>query len=391
MKKDIQSMCAEFRDKVIGYRHYLHQNPELSFKEVKTSAWIKGKLEELGIPMLDQISGNSVVGYLEGAQPGPVVAFRADIDALPVEEQADVSFKSKVPGLMHACGHDSHTAILMGIAEFFASHRELIKGKIKFMFQQAEEMVPGGARILVEDGAVDDVDYVYGLHVMDYPTGSIGIKEGIMSAAIGEYKLVIHGKGGHTSMPQAACDPILAATEVAQAIHQIAAVNIDPMENFTIAVSFIHGGEEGVYNVIPEYAALGGTIRSMGSALRDRLFDIIEQLAKDVCQVRGCTCEMTQRVSGYPSMENDAEAAKRVIKSAKALGYKVEEAKPLLGGEDFSYYQLKAPGAMFWLGANAPDGSAKFMAHNGKMCLDENAFIIGMEIMIGTYLETVGE
>ena len=192
-------------------------------------------------------------------------------------------------------------------------------------------------------------------------------------------------------MPQKACDPILAATEVAAAIHQIAAINVDPMENFTVAVSFLHGGEGEVYNVIPEYACLGGSIRAMGNALRMQIFDIINQLAADICKTRGCTYEMTRKMIGYPSVNNDSEATQHVVKAAKRLGYEIEDAKPMLGGEDFAYYQLRAPGTFFKLGADSEDKTAKCMVHNGKMKLNEDAFIIGVEVMIGTYLEAVGE
>lgn len=391
MENHIKAMCEEYKEKIIAYRHHLHANPELSFQEKKTSAWIKERLTEAGIPYLDGVSGNSVIGYLEGQQPGKVIAFRADMDALPVEEKNDLPYKSTVPGVMHACGHDSHTAILLGLAEFFADHRELVKGKIKFIFQEAEEMTPGGAKPIVENGFIDDVDCIYALHAMNRPVGTITICEGVATAAMGQYKILIHGKGGHTGMPHLAHDPILTATEVAQAIHQIATVNIDPMSNLTIAVAFLQGGQDELYNVIPETAVLGGTIRALGNDVREKAFENIKALATAICNVRGCTCEMVCEDRFFPSMYNDHEACQRVTRAAKSLGYTVESEPPLLAGEDFAYYQQKCPGAYFNLGADAPDGSYGFVAHNPKLRLDEDAFICGLEIMVGTYLETVGE
>ena len=386
MKEQIQAITNAYKERQLAHFHHLHAHPELSFEEYETSAYIKETLTKAGVTLADGIHGTSVVGILEGSEPGPTIAFRADIDALPVEEDNDLEYKSTVPGKMHACGHDSHTATLLTFAELLAEHRDLIKGKVKFLFQCAEEKLPGGALGLCEDGAIDDVDAVYGLHCSALiPLGEMLSNEGPNSACIGIYEVKVHGKGGHGSSPHQAVNPVPAACALASSINQILAEKASPLEKAVFTVSYINGGQYP--NIIPSDVTLGGNIRTFNNELTDELFKQLKNFCNGICAAYGCTYDVTTTV-GYPATINKPEETAIVRSAIEGMGYSWHSAEPALGGEDFSYYLLKKPGSFFSVGMQDPDKVATAAPHhNCHFKLDQRGLLIALELELAIYLK----
>lgn len=386
MKEQVKAITAAYKDTQLAHFHHLHSHPELSFEEYETSAYIKEQLTKAGVTLADGIHGTSVVGILEGTEPGPTVAFRADIDALPVTEESDLEYKSVVPGKMHACGHDSHTATLITFAKLLSEHRELIKGKVKFLFQCAEEKLPGGALGLCEDGAIDDVDVVYGFHCSSLmPLGEVLSNEGPNSACIGIYEIAVHGKGGHGSSPHQAVNPVPAACALASSINQILAEKASPLEKAVFTVSYIHGGQYP--NIIPSDVTLGGNIRTFNNELTDELFQQLKKFCDGICAAYGCTCDVTTTV-GYPATMNQHEETAIVRSAVEAMGYSWHSAEPALGGEDFSYYLLRKPGTFFSVGMQDPDKvDTAAPHHNCRFELDQRGLLIGLELELAVYLK----
>ena len=304
MSHTIKDLVTAYGNKVIDDRRYLHAHPELSFQETDTAHWIRKRLAAAGIPVLDGISGNSTVGYLIGSQPGPSIGLRADIDALGLTEESDFPFKSTKPGVMHACGHDAHTAVLMGVAEILAAHKDLIKGTVYFIFQQGEEFLPGGACTLVEEGIADKVDAFFAIHVdAERPFGSVDVLEGTRSAAIATFEITVTGKGGHGSTPHTANNPLLPASDLVDAISMIPAMKCGPLDNATVSVTYLHSGTHGVANVIPETAVLGGAVRVLDTQLRSFVTAEIKRLGETIPAAYACSSEVTI-VNGYPAVVN---------------------------------------------------------------------------------------
>lgn len=390
MKELVKNLTAPYASLQLDHFHYLHSHPELSFQEYETSAYIKKQLADLGIPICDGIRGTSVVGILDSGVPGPTIAFRADIDALPVQEETDLEYKSQVPGVMHACGHDSHTATLLTFAKLLKEHMELMKGRVKFVFQCAEEKLPGGAKGLCEDGVMDDVDAIYGLHCSStMPLGLVTSNVGANSACIGVYEVTVHGKGGHGSSPHMAVNPVPAACALASAINQILAEKASPLEKAVFTVSYINGGQYP--NIIPSDVTLGGNIRTFNNDLTDQLFKDLRTLCDGICAAWGCTCDVTTTV-GYPATINTPKETEIVRAAIDALGYPRETTEPQLGGEDFSYYLLKKPGSFISVGMQDPElVETAAPHHNCKFKLDQRGLLIALELELAIYLKALEE
>ena len=271
MKNMIKSLVDSYESKLLETRHHLHEHPELSFQEYKTAEYIRENLKNMGIELQEGISGTSTVGILKGSEPGPCIAFRADIDALPVVEDNDLPYKSKTPGIMHACGHDTHVACLLTLAEVLSSHKELVKGTVKFVFQSAEEKLPGGAKQLCADGVMKDVDFIFGMHSSSgYPLGTVVVCHGVSSAAIGIYEVTVHGKGGHGSAPHECLNPVPVACMVANTLNQIMGEKKSPTESGVFTVSYINGGQYP--NIITDKVTLGGNVRTLDNELILNIF-----------------------------------------------------------------------------------------------------------------------
>lgn len=388
MRELVKKLANDYRGLQLEHFHHLHAHPELSFEEYETSAYIKERLTGLGIRLQEGIRGTSVAGILEGDVPGPVIAFRADIDALPIQEETDLPYRSVVPGVMHACGHDSHAATLLAFAQLLAEHRELVKGKVKFIFQCAEEKLPGGAKGLCEDGVMDGVDAVYGLHCSaNMALGEIVSNTGADSACIGVYEITVQGKGGHGSSPQNAVNPVPVACLLASAVNQILAEKASPLEKAVFTVSYIRGGEYP--NIIPSEVTLGGNLRTFNNELTDTLFQQLRKVCDGICGAYGCTCQVTTTV-GYPSTVNTEAETLLVRQAAETMGYVWKTEEPGLGGEDFSYYLLKKPGTFFHVGMADPDLVDQAAPHhNCKFEIDQRGLLAALELELAVYLKAV--
>lgn len=388
MKEMVKNITDSYYSQLLEHFHYLHAHPELSFEEYETSAYIRKNLAELGIPLQEGIHGTSTVGILDSGKPGPTIAFRADIDALPVMEEVDLEYKSTVPGVMHACGHDSHTATLLTFAKVLAEHKELVKGRVKFIFQCAEEKLPGGAKGLCEDGVMDDVDAIYGLHCSaNEPLGMTITNVGANSACIGVYEVTVHGKGGHGSSPHEAVNPVPVACMLGSAINQLLAEKASPLEKAVFTVSYIRGGEYP--NIIPSDVVLGGNLRTFNNDLTDELFEHLKKVCEGFCGAYGCTCDVVTTI-GYPATMNTPAETAIVQEAIAEMGYFTKSPGPKLGGEDFSYYLLKKPGSFFHVGMCDPDHLAEAAPHhNSKFCIDQRGLASALELELAVYLKAV--
>lgn len=387
MKECIDQIAEPYREKLVQYRRHLHENPELSFQETNTSAWIKERLQNAGVDLLPGISGNSVVGVIDSGLPGPCIAFRADIDALPIQEEIEVPYKSKVSNVMHACGHDAHTAILLCLAEAFSANRDLIKrGSIRFLFQQAEEVMPGGASYLVKDGVMKDVDRIFGLHISNmYETGTIACTCGPTLAATSKFEIIIKGQSGHAAFPHKAVDTITPGCAVISELNQLVTKTASAQETLVVNVTQFIAGDKTPVNVVPDTAILRGTIRTHNNTLFREMQKKVGETAAAVCAMKGCTCEY-HCDAGYPAVVNTAEETQMAWDAIREMGYHAVTAPANMGGEDFAYYLLEKPGCYLKLGVSNAAKGITVLPHNCRFTLDEDAMLVGMKVFMATYL-----
>lgn len=370
LKKDLDVQLDSLMEKVIDWRHDIHQHPELSNREFRTSEIIANHLKSLDIPIETKIAYTGVVGLIEGGLPGPTIALRADMDALPVEEKTGLPFASKVRttylgndvGVMHACGHDAHVAILMGVAEFLAKNKEKIQGNIMLIFQPAEEGPPegegGGAKMMLDEGIFDRYkpEVIFGLHVTNIPNGVLSIKSGPAMAAASAYRIKIKGVQTHGSTPWSGIDPIMATAELIESLNTIVSRRINIINNpAVISVGMVKAGTRN--NIIPEDSQIMGTIRTFDPILRQEIYDEIEQIARGIAEGTGTKISVEFDVGGfYPVTYNNPELVNKMKDSlALASPNKFYESNtPVTGAEDFSFFSQEIPGMYFWLGINKP-------------------------------------
>lgn len=378
---------------VIADRRYLHENPELSFKETKTAAFVAERIRSLGVDdVRTGIGGNGVTGLIRGTGKGPgadrVVMVRADMDALPIHEATTHGFASTVPGVMHACGHDAHTSMLLGLTRVLIDRRDTFAGTVKVLFQPAEELPPGGAIGMIRDGALEDprVDAVLGLHVAaEIPAGKIGIRPGPSSASGDQFTIHIKGKGGHAARPQAAVDPVAVGSQIVTALQSLVSRETDPIASGVVSVTAFLAGE--AFNVIPDTAELRGTIRTLDPDVRDHL----EQRLKDVAIGIGTAMRAEVEIDylrGYPSVINDQAMFELVREAAiTAVGAdEVIDLPPTMGGEDFSYFSLERPGMFFMVGVQNEEKGIVWPHHHPKFDLDEEGMAPGIATMANSVL-----
>lgn len=375
------------QEKMVKWRRHLHKHPELSFHEYETARYIEEILKSYSELTIQKLTETSVVAVLKGAKPGKTIALRADIDALPITEEADVEFKSENPGVMHACGHDTHTAMLLGAVDTLVKMQDDLSGTVKFIFQHAEELPPGGAVELVRAGVMDDVDMVFGLHIFPMiPTGMIGISPGAFSSASDIATLLIKGKGAHGSMPDLAVDPILIGSEIVVNLNHIISRNVSPLANSVISVGAFHSGT--VANIIPDTAQLELTIRNNDPKVREFVKNRMEEVIAGVCKMYGAEYEFDYTY-GYDAVINDEKAVELVKEAAlKTVG---EEnfflMSPMMGGEDFSAYTQIRPGAFFVLGGGSADDGYRYINHHPKFKIDEDCFSSGAAMHVQLILD----
>jgi carboxypeptidase Ss1 len=378
---DLEAEVRRLEPTIIATRRNLHANPELSYMEERTAKLVADRLEQLGVEVKTNVGGTfGVLGILKGNGKGRVVGLRADMDALPVTERVDVPFKSKNPGIMHACGHDTHVSMLLGAAELLAKHREELSGMVKFFFQPAEEDGGrGGAKPMIEAGVMDNpkVDYVFGLHIGgDYPSGTFGVRAGPFMAAPNGFKIKIIGKGGHGSRPDETIDPIFISAELIVAIQGISSRQINPVEPFVISVCSIHSGTKD--NIIPDDAELQGTIRTLNERTRRRAIQEVSRITRAICEAYGATCEIHFKEDAYPVLYNDEKVTARVRDVLKTIrGTKIKEIDVKLGAEDFARFLQKAPGTFYYVGTKNEAKGCIYPNHSSKFKVDEDVLKFG--------------
>ncbi|MBV8736960.1 MAG: amidohydrolase [Alphaproteobacteria bacterium] len=352
----IINRIADFHAEMTEWRHRLHANPETAFEEHKTSEFVAERLTSFGISVERGIAGTGVVGTLRGSVPGPcAIALRADMDALPIAEQNGFAHASQHQGRMHACGHDGHTAMLLGAAKHLAETRNFA-GTIHFIFQPAEEN-EGGARAMIEDGVLEryPVEAVFGMHNWpELPVGRFAIQPGAMMAAFDIFEVTIKGRGGHAAMPHLAVDPIVAAAQVVNGLQTIASRNTHPLESAVVSITQIHGGD--TWNVIPETVVLRGTTRSFSPEIRDHMEPAIRRIADGACRSCGAEMELCYELCyerRYPPTLNAVEETEIAAAAAAAIvgeGNVQRMLLPSMGAEDFAFFLEKKPGAYIWIG-----------------------------------------
>ena len=394
---EVDARAAQIEGKVVAWRRDIHAHPELSNRETRTADIVAQHLRSLGIEVRTGVAHTGVVGVLRGGKPGPVVALRADMDALPVTEEVDVPFASKVRatyngqdvGVMHACGHDAHTAMLMGVAEVLAGMRNDLPGTVKFIFQPAEEGAPtgerGGAELMIEEGALDDPkpSAIFGLHVFPYPAGEIRYRSGGTMASSDAFRVVVRGRQTHGALPWAGIDPIVVASQIVIGLQTIASRQIDvTAAPAIITVGAINGGVR--YNIIPDTVVMIGTIRTFDTAVRNDIHNRVRRTAESIAQSAGATAQVTIDTATAVTY-NDPALTESIVPTLRAVAgtNHVGLAPMITAAEDFSRYQQRIPGVFFFLGITPPGSDPAKVApnHSPRFYVDEAAFPVGVRVM----------
>jgi len=383
MREKLKKDAEEIAGHVLEWRRDFHRNPEVAFQEKRTASVIRQYLENLGIPV-KECAETGLRGILQGDPGGKTVALRADIDALPLKEEGDKEYISQNPEAAHCCGHDGHMAILMGAVKLLSERKNEFKGNVIFLFQPSEERIPGGAKRMIEEGALEGVDTIFGLHLwVPLPTGVVGVVKGPMMAQPDAFTIIVRGKGGHGSMPHQTVDPILVASQIVVNAQSIVSRNMDPLKPAVVSFGTIEGGT--IYNIIPSEVRLTGTVRSFEPEIKNIAKKRIEEIAEGTAKAMGASVEFSYE-EGYPPLVNDETMANFVLDVAKrTLGKdKVVDIDPVMGGEDFAYFLEKVPGAFLFLGAG--DGM-DFPHHHPAFDIDENVLPQGVLLMTSLALE----
>lgn len=360
----------------------MHQYPELSFHEVNTARWIAEQLKVIGCEVKEEIGGHGLVVDIVGGKPGPVVALRADIDALPIQDEKSCEYSSTVPGVMHACGHDGHTAGLLAVAAYYEQNKDQLEGVRRLLFQPAEETTPGGAIRMIEAGALEGAHVIYGVHLWTpLPYGQISTKPGPFMAATDEFTIHIIGRGGHGGMPQDTVDTVLVGSAFVQAVQSIVSRSVNPLHSAVVTIGAFQAGTAN--NVIAEKCQLKGTIRSFDPDTRKRIYRRLEDILEHVCRMYGASWELDLRV-GYPAVVNDDREAGRCLEAAADIvgADSVVTADALMVAEDFSYYLDRIPGCFTFVGAGNPACGAAYPHHHPKFDLDERAMVHAAQFLI---------
>jgi amidohydrolase len=380
---------------VVADRRDFHQHPELAFQEVRTAGIVAERLRALGVEdVRTGIAQTGVTGLIHGTKgDGKTVLLRADMDALPILEENEVEYVSQTPGVMHACGHDAHTAMLLGVTRLLMDRRDDFAGTVKVLFQPAEEAPPGGAKAMIEAGVLENpaVDAVFGLHVaQELPVGEIRLRAGPAMAAADRFHLRIRGKGGHGARPQSTIDPIVIGAYIVTAMQTLVSRTVDPTEEAVVTVGTFKSGE--AFNVIPDTAELGGTVRTFTPENRDLIEERIGTVARGIAQAMGAEVDYVY-TRGYPATVNDAAMTELVREeAAKVVGAdNVLESPLLMGAEDFSYFLEARPGAFWFVGSNNPERGLIWGHHHPRFDIDEATMGVGIESMVNVALGYLGE
>lgn len=368
---------AHFED-MQAIRRYLHMHPELSFQETKTAQYIQNFYNEIGVPITTNVGSNGVIARIQGGKPGKTVALRADFDALPIQDEKDVSYKSTVPGVMHACGHDGHTATLLILGKLLWEMRESLTGEYVLIHQHAEELEPGGAIEMIEAGCLEGVDVIFGTHLSsNHPTGTIGYHVGPIMAAVDSFDLTIHGKGGHGAHPDQTKDSIVIGAQLVTNLQQLVSRRVNPIEPAVLTIgSFV---ADNASNIIADSAFLNGTIRTFSKDVREVMTREFKRILDGTCLAHDCTYSL-EFLRGYPAVINHERETLLVRDVANTIPgvSEVIDMEPTMGGEDFAYYLEHVPGTFFFTGA-APTEYAPH--HHPRFDIDERGMVIAAKVL----------
>lgn len=378
MRDKLMAMLDSRREEMIEIRRYLHAHPELSYQEEETAAYIASFYQDKAVTLETKVGGNGIVVTITGGKPGETLALRADFDALPIEEETGLSFASKNKGVMHACGHDAHTAYLMVLADCLIVLKEEIPGTIKIIHQHAEEAPPGGAKYIMESGVLNDVDHIIGIHVMpDYPVGVVAYRSGAAMAGGAQFKIVIRGTGGHASTPHKSNDAIVAGAYFVTALQTVISRRLDPFEVGTVTVGSFDG--KGAFNVIKDAVTIEGDMRYMKETTFEILNQEVLRLTKGLEEMFAVQATMTVE-EGCPPVSNDPELTSSVVdyleNGLNDYLKKVVEAPMQTGNEDFAYYSQKIPSCFFFVGCQAKGEQTYYANHHPKFDIDEETIMV---------------
>jgi amidohydrolase len=373
----IHQLADKYYDEMVRLRRQIHSNPETAFEEFATSALVAETLEKAGVDVKRGVAKTGVVGSLKGKSNGKAVALRSDMDALPIQEATGLPFASKNPGKMHACGHDAHTAIGLGAAMILSEMRDELSGEVRFLFQPSEERNPGGAPYMIEEGALDGVSKVYGLHVLSQAeAGTVGFCPGEMMASADELYITVKGRSGHGARPHHAVDPVVVSAQVILALQTLVSRNLDPFAHGVVSICSVHGGFAP--NIIPNEVKLIGTLRSMSTAWREYAHKRVHEIVNGICYSAGAEADIHIDL-GYPVLKNDDVETELAEAAAKELfgEERVFEAERLMGAEDFAYYLEKVPGTFYRLGIRNEAQGITADIHNDHFTIDESSLKAG--------------
>ncbi|KQL41096.1 hypothetical protein AN960_05850 [Bacillus sp. FJAT-25509] len=385
LETQIDELADQYFTRLIEIRRHLHMYPELSNQEFQTTNFINQELEKANIKKIQLNSQTGTAAEISG-NPGPIVALRADIDALPIQEESDLPFRSAVDGIAHMCGHDVHTTITLGVGLILQELKPLIPGTVRLIFQPAEES-EGGAAEMIAEGLLNDVKAIIGLHNMpDLPVGTVGIKEGFLMASVDDFEITIKGKGGHAALPEKAIDPIVIGSAVVNLLQTLVSRTISPKESAVITVGSFQSGNTN--NVIPEFAVLKGTVRTSNETIRKQIQENFQTLVQNLVHSLGGEVEIDYQVL-LPPVFNHSKVTSVVREAAISIvGVEnVVTAESTMGGEDFSFYQQKVPGSYIWLGSGNKGKDITYGWHHPKFMVDEDSIKIGVKLMARSVLK----
>lgn len=386
MNERIHELVKEGNQFVVDLRRHFRTFPELGREEYETQKKIMAELTAMGL-VPRAAAGTGVIAEIKGEQPGKTIAIRADIDALPIQDELEEPYCSQNPGRCHACGHDGHTAMLLGIAKVFTKLKAELPGTIRLLFQPSEERFPGGALAMLEAGALEGADAIIGAHLWQpLDVGTMGLTYGPMMASPDEFTITIQGRGGHGSMPHQTIDPLYVGAQIVLALKTITGNNVNANELAVLSLGVFKAGD--TFNVIPDSATLQGTVRSFSQNTRETIFACIDKICGGICAAAGAAYKL-ESYYGFPPVVNNPEVAKVVAAAgARVLGKEaVLELAPAMVGEDFSYYQQQVPGCFMFIGIGNKDKGITYPHHHPKFNMDESALSHGVEIMVTSALQ----
>ncbi|MCQ6561290.1 amidohydrolase [Paenibacillus mendelii] len=379
------------KEQIVAWRRHFHRYPELSFQEVETARFVTEHLTSFGNLIISHPTPTSVVARLIGSKPGPVLAIRADMDALPIQEENTFEFTSERPGVMHACGHDGHTAMLLAAAQILSKQQAHLQGEIRFIFQHAEEQIPGGAQQVVDAGALQGVDWIIGMHLLSWiEIGRFGIAYGPMMASMDNFHITIHGRMAHAAYPHQSVDPIAIGTQVVSNLQHIVARYNDPTKPLVVSVTQFHGGTAN--NVIPSTVEISGTFRTLDPQIRAEAPVLMERIIRGVTEAHGASYAFRVE-TGYRPLINDHKVTQVMEEVISGLygREQINIVEPAMGGEDFSAYAQKAPGTFIYIGAANKDKGITYPHHHPRFTIDEDALTAGVKLAIAAAFRFLNE